>query len=258
MKLKISRDEVKKHSTIDSLWIVLILIPIPYLITMAQSPVMGDPIEYTVVAHVLGIAHPPGYAFTTLTGKLIQTVVPIGTIAWRMHLLAVLATTLSACLVYGTVRTVTGRFTHNNEAQEWLSQLAALSAAFTLAFAADIWQHAIHATRSWLRSRSEKSTIESGQALFISSRGTRISPRTIQKQLKDLGISQGINSPLSPHMLRHSFASHMLESSGDLRAVQELLGHANLSTTQVYTHLDFQHLAQVYDKAHPRARKIKE
>lgn len=92
-------------------------------------------------------------------------------------------------------------------------------------------------------------------ALFISQRQQRISPRTVQQRLNFWGAEQGLSSNLHPHKLRHSFASHMLESSGDLRAVQELLGHANLSTTQVYTHLDFQHLAKVYDSAHPRARK---
>lgn len=95
-------------------------------------------------------------------------------------------------------------------------------------------------------------------ALFISQRNQRINPRTVQQRLNFWGQQQGLKGTLHPHKLRHSFASHMLESSGDLRAVQELLGHANLSTTQVYTHLDFQHLAKVYDGAHPRARKKKE
>jgi integrase/recombinase XerC len=91
--------------------------------------------------------------------------------------------------------------------------------------------------------------------LFVSQRGVRISARTIQARLEYWSRRSGLDRRLHPHMLRHSFASHILESSGDLRAVQELLGHANISTTQIYTHLDFQHLAQVYDKAHPRARK---
>ncbi len=95
-------------------------------------------------------------------------------------------------------------------------------------------------------------------ALFVSKRGTRISPRTVQKRLEEWGVKQSIPSHINPHKLRHSFATHMLESSGDLRAVQELLGHENLSTTQIYTHLDFQHLANVYDDAHPRARRIKD
>lgn len=92
-------------------------------------------------------------------------------------------------------------------------------------------------------------------AVFISQRGRRISHRSVQQRLKLWAQKQGLASDIYPHMLRHSFASHILESSGDLRAVQELLGHANLSTTQIYTHLDFQHLAAVYDSAHPRARK---
>lgn len=92
-------------------------------------------------------------------------------------------------------------------------------------------------------------------ALFVGIRGDRISPRVVQVRLKALAQRQGIGQRVHPHALRHSFASHVLQSSGDLRAVQEMLGHASLSTTQVYTHLDFQHLAKVYDAAHPRARK---
>jgi len=91
-------------------------------------------------------------------------------------------------------------------------------------------------------------------AVFLSRRGTRIAPRTVQARLERWQLRLGLSEGLHPHRLRHSFASHLLESSADLRAVQELLGHANLSTTQVYTHLDFQHLASVYDRAHPRAR----
>ena len=92
-------------------------------------------------------------------------------------------------------------------------------------------------------------------ALFVSRRGTRLTTRAVQARLAQWGLRQGIDSHVHPHKLRHAFASHLLESSGDLRAVQELLGHADISTTQVYTHLDFQHLAEVYDQAHPRARK---
>lgn len=92
-------------------------------------------------------------------------------------------------------------------------------------------------------------------ALFLSSRGTRISERSIQSRIQLLARRNGLGRDVHPHMLRHSFASHLLESSGDLRAVQELLGHSDISTTQIYTHLDFQHLATVYDGAHPRARK---
>lgn len=108
------------------------------------------------------------------------------------------------------------------------------------------------AIRRWLAVRPQ---VAGMQALFTSNRGRRISHRNIQARLKQLGRGNALPQDVHPHMLRHSFASHMLESSGDLRAVQELLGHANISTTQVYTHLDFQHLAWVYDKAHPRARK---
>ncbi len=92
-------------------------------------------------------------------------------------------------------------------------------------------------------------------ALFLSKLGKRISARNVQKRFAEWGIKQGLNNHVHPHKLRHSFATHMLESSGDLRGVQELLGHANLSTTQIYTHLDFQHLASVYDAAHPRAKR---
>lgn len=91
--------------------------------------------------------------------------------------------------------------------------------------------------------------------IFVSNRGTPIAVRTIQARIRYWAARQGLPQQVYPHLLRHSFASHMLESSGDLRAVQELLGHADISTTQVYTHLDFQHLASVYDKAHPRAKK---
>jgi integrase/recombinase XerC len=107
---------------------------------------------------------------------------------------------------------------------------------------------------AWLAIREEFSQ---GQqpAVFLSRRGDRVSVRTVQRRLAALAVRQGIDLHVHPHMLRHSFASHLLESSGDLRAVQELLGHADISTTQVYTHLDFQHLAEVYDRSHPRARK---
>lgn len=110
------------------------------------------------------------------------------------------------------------------------------------------------ALRKWLQQRSELVKGEQ-QAVFLSKRGNRISNRQVANRLHQMALERGIDSTVSPHKLRHSFATHVLESSGDLRAVQELLGHANLSTTQVYTHLDFQHLAAVYDQAHPRARK---
>jgi integrase/recombinase XerC len=108
----------------------------------------------------------------------------------------------------------------------------------------------IEALCAWLATRSATSPTA---PLFTGRGGSRISPRTVQTQLKALASRQLHTDAPHPHMLRHSFASHLLESSGDLRAVQELLGHANLSTTQIYTHLDFQHLADVYDRAHPRA-----
>jgi integrase/recombinase XerC len=106
----------------------------------------------------------------------------------------------------------------------------------------------------WLGARSARAAAAE-PALFVSRRGTRLSARAVQARLARWARIQGIDQKVHPHMLRHSFASHMLESSGDLRAVQELLGHADISTTQIYTHLDFQHLAEVYDKAHPRARR---
>lgn len=112
------------------------------------------------------------------------------------------------------------------------------------------------ALQSWLRERAH--FIKPGEtALFVIRGGTRIGPRAVQQRFSYWARKQGLEVGVHPHMLRHSFASHLLESSGDLRAVQELLGHADLSTTQVYTHLDFQHLAKVYDAAHPRARKRK-
>ena len=109
----------------------------------------------------------------------------------------------------------------------------------------------IIALDEWL---AEHSSIASDAPLFPSKNGQPISPRTIQKRLKDIAVIQLGDNSLHPHMLRHSYATHMLESSGDLRGIQELLGHNDISTTQIYTHLDFQHLANVYDKAHPRAK----
>ena len=117
-----------------------------------------------------------------------------------------------------------------------------------------IGRHALEALQQWLKLRDQVNTTDP-EALFISKRGNRIAARTVQQRLQQLSLRQGMMGKVHPHMLRHSFASHLLESSGDLRAVQELLGHANISTTQVYTHLDFQHLAKVYDQAHPRAQK---
>ena len=95
------------------------------------------------------------------------------------------------------------------------------------------------------------------RSLFLGQQGKRIAPRTIQLRLNRHGQQQGLPQRIHPHQLRHSFATHMLQGSGDLRAVQEMLGHASIASTQVYTHLDFQHLAQVYDQAHPRAHRNK-
>lgn len=110
------------------------------------------------------------------------------------------------------------------------------------------------AIASWLPVRALHAG-DGETALFISRNGTRVGPRSVQQRLRRWALKQGLETRLHPHALRHSCATHVLESSGDLRAVQELLGHADLGTTQIYTHLDFQHLAQVYDTAHPRARK---
>ncbi len=108
---------------------------------------------------------------------------------------------------------------------------------------------------SGCRSGSRCGAGDEGEALFVSKRRQRLSARSVQERLDGWGNKQALNAHVHPHKLRHSFATHMLESSGDLRAVQELLGHADLSTTQIYTHLDFQHLAKVYDSAHPRAKR---
>ena len=110
------------------------------------------------------------------------------------------------------------------------------------------------AVEAWLQVRGQLAKADE-TALFVSQRGTRLAPRSIEQRIQLRAQQQGMPRHVHPHMLRHSFASHMLESSADLRAVQELLGHADIGTTQIYTHLDFQHLAQVYDQAHPRARK---
>ncbi len=110
------------------------------------------------------------------------------------------------------------------------------------------------ALRAWLSERRQLAR-PGEAALFVARSGTRLKPRSVQSRLARWGMQQGVGAKLHPHTLRHCFASHLLESSGDLRAVQELLGHADISTTQVYTHLDHQHLAKVYDAAHPRARR---
>jgi len=119
-----------------------------------------------------------------------------------------------------------------------------------------ITEKAVITLRAWLKMRPE--FCEPGEtALFTSKLKRRISVRSVQARMEKWGLQQNLQGHLNPHKLRHSFATHMLESSGNLRAVQTLLGHADLSTTQVYTHLDFQHLAEVYDKAHPRSKRKK-
>ncbi|MEN2829491.1 Tyrosine recombinase XerC [Mannheimia haemolytica] len=119
-----------------------------------------------------------------------------------------------------------------------------------------IGSQALKALNRWLEMRLQFKPQDN--AVFLNKRGGRLSHRSIQLAMKKWGERQGLESHLHPHKLRHSFATHMLEASGDLRAVQELLGHSSLSTTQIYTHLDFQHLAKIYDSAHPRARRKQE
>ena len=120
-----------------------------------------------------------------------------------------------------------------------------------------VGQQAMQALQAWLAIRSQGLPVQAQTqtALFVGQRGTRLSSQAIWQRLRQRGVQAGMSTALHPHMLRHSFASHVLQSSGDLRAVQELLGHANISTTQVYTRLDYQHLAKAYDAAHPRARR---
>jgi integrase/recombinase XerC len=110
------------------------------------------------------------------------------------------------------------------------------------------------AIRVWLDVRAKVESADA-HALFIGRDGKRIHPRAIQRRVAMWAVKRGLPRHVHPHMLRHSFASHVLQSSGDLRAVQEMLGHASIASTQIYTHLDFQHLASVYDKAHPRAKR---
>jgi integrase/recombinase XerC len=118
-----------------------------------------------------------------------------------------------------------------------------------------VGRKAIVALRAWLEVRESHKLLVHGSALFVGRQGARLSAQAIWQRLKQRSLLAGLATPVHPHMLRHSFASHVLQSSGDLRAVQELLGHANIGTTQVYTRLDFQHLAKAYDAAHPRARR---
>ena len=115
-----------------------------------------------------------------------------------------------------------------------------------------VGRFAKNAIKNWLEER--KKITSKTEALFLNSKGSRLSVRSIQIRLQKIAIKQGL-PPIHPHMLRHSFATHMLESSGDLRTIQELLGHSSLSTTQIYTKLDYQHLVKIYDQAHPRAKK---
>ncbi|MEK9824832.1 MAG: tyrosine-type recombinase/integrase, partial [Methylotenera sp.] len=116
--------------------------------------------------------------------------------------------------------------------------------------------HATKALQSWLQCRAAiQLQATDTKAVFVTEQGRRLTPRAVQYRVKYWALKQGINADIHPHMLRHSFATHVLQSSQDLRAVQEMLGHANISTTQVYTHLDYQHLAKIYDAAHPRAKK---
>ena len=113
-------------------------------------------------------------------------------------------------------------------------------------------RYAINAINDWLIEREK--ILNNTDALFLNAKGTRLTVRSVQLRLKKMAVKQGL-PPIHPHMLRHSFATHMLESSGDLRTIQELLGHSSLSTTQIYTKLDYQHLAKIYDQSHPRAKK---
>jgi integrase/recombinase XerC len=117
-----------------------------------------------------------------------------------------------------------------------------------------VGRHALAALRAWREAR-RAFPLHDEQAVFVNRRGRRLSTRMIEARIKAAGLKQGIRQDVHPHMLRHSFASHVLQSSGDLRAVQEMLGHASIATTQIYTHLDFQHLAKAYDAAHPRAKR---
>ena len=120
-----------------------------------------------------------------------------------------------------------------------------------------IGRKATAALQVWLKIRVNEAVVEE-EAMFVGRRGKRINPRMVQAMVKRRAVEAGLPKRVYPHLFRHSFATHMLESSGDLRGVQEMLGHADISTTQIYTHLDFQHLAKTYDKAHPRAQAKKQ
>ncbi len=119
-----------------------------------------------------------------------------------------------------------------------------------------VGEHALKAIAQWIALRSRVEDVDA-KALFVGRSGRRMLPREVQRRIKRWAALAGLDVDVHPHMLRHSFASHVLQSSGDLRAVQEMLGHSSIASTQVYTHLDFQHLAKVYDAAHPRARREK-
>ena len=141
---------------------------------------------------------------------------------------------------------------------DWQQQLLRVTGKGSKQRIVPVGKIALQALQEWLKQRpafTAKLPAEDANAVFISKQHKRISARHVRERVQLWAKQQGLNQHVHPHMLRHSFASHMLESSQDLRAVQELLGHANLSTTQVYTHLDFAHLAKVYDNAHPRAKK---
>ena len=119
-----------------------------------------------------------------------------------------------------------------------------------------VGEHALRALAAWLAVRQGIDDLDP-KALFVGPTGARLAPRQVQRRIKRQAALAGLDVEVHPHLLRHSFASHVLQSSGDLRAVQEMLGHASIASTQVYTHLDFQHLSKVYDAAHPRARRAK-
>ena len=119
---------------------------------------------------------------------------------------------------------------------------------------APVGSMAVKALRLWLAARAGLAAPDQ-QAVFVGRNGAALGPRAVQLRVAALAKAAGLPQHLHPHMFRHSFATHLLESSRDLRGVQELLGHANISTTQIYTHLDFQHLARTYDQAHPRAKR---
>ncbi len=142
----------------------------------------------------------------------------------------------------------------NCDAIEWDEEQISVTGKGNKQRIVPVGKKALEALQQWLPLRATLANHEE-QALFVGQRGKRISPRTVQQRLSRLAQEKGIHQRVHPHLLRHSFASHLLESSGNLRAVQEMLGHENISTTQIYTHLDFQHLAEVYDRAHPRAHE---